>query len=263
MGSHFSRLSDLLLLVARLPWPVGVLVALLSFSGLHALTSFLPLRWTILGLALQFAVPTSALLWSALSFWHRSHGATIAGTVEYGGTSSADRMSWPEFEMLIAETFRRRGFVVTHNAASNPFGGFDLILKKQESICLVQCKHWRTRCVGVKLLRNLYGLMRQQRADSGCIVTAGTFTDEARQYGADMRIDLIDGRSLLEIILDSDAPVSGDAGGAPGCPQCGEAMVRRTARRETGEATDFWGCSHFPDCRGTRVDWTGERRRAG
>ncbi len=36
---------------------------------------------------------------------------------------------------------------------------------------------------------------------------------------------------------------------APACPACGKPMQRRTARR-TGEA--FWGCTRYPDCRGTR-----------
>jgi restriction system protein len=34
---------------------------------------------------------------------------------------------------------------------------------------------------------------------------------------------------------------------APDCPQCGEPMRRRHSARG-----DFWGCSKFPDCKGTR-----------
>lgn len=37
------------------------------------------------------------------------------------------------------------------------------------------------------------------------------------------------------------------AADAPDCPQCGKAMRRRTSAK--GE---FWGCSTFPDCKGTR-----------
>jgi len=42
--------------------------------------------------------------------------------------------------------------------------------------------------------------------------------------------------------------------GSPGlrCPQCGSSMVRRTARRGRGAGRQFWGCSRFPSCRGTR-----------
>ncbi len=34
---------------------------------------------------------------------------------------------------------------------------------------------------------------------------------------------------------------------SPDCPQCGKPMRRRTSAKG-----DFWGCSAFPDCKGTR-----------
>ena len=48
-------------------------------------------------------------------------------------------------------------------------------------------------------------------------------------------------------------PVSrnGD-GGAPMCPKCGAEMVQRTARNGDNRGHNFWGCSAFPACRGTR-----------
>lgn len=38
----------------------------------------------------------------------------------------------------------------------------------------------------------------------------------------------------------------------PSCPQCGAAMRRRTARRGHRPGNQFWGCSHYPACRGVR-----------
>lgn len=35
----------------------------------------------------------------------------------------------------------------------------------------------------------------------------------------------------------------------PYCPECGARMVLRT-RRSDGER--FWGCSNYPECKGTR-----------
>jgi len=34
---------------------------------------------------------------------------------------------------------------------------------------------------------------------------------------------------------------------APRCPECGKTMKPRSSRRG-----DFWGCSAYPKCRGTR-----------
>lgn len=38
----------------------------------------------------------------------------------------------------------------------------------------------------------------------------------------------------------------------PTCPQCGSRMVRRLAKRGRNSGNYFWGCSRFPQCRGTR-----------
>jgi restriction system protein len=38
----------------------------------------------------------------------------------------------------------------------------------------------------------------------------------------------------------------------PHCPKCGQAMVLRTARQGPNAGSQFWGCSRYPDCRGTR-----------
>ncbi|MBN2449804.1 MAG: topoisomerase DNA-binding C4 zinc finger domain-containing protein [Lentisphaeria bacterium] len=38
----------------------------------------------------------------------------------------------------------------------------------------------------------------------------------------------------------------------PECPVCGKPMRRRTARQGPHAGQAFWGCTGFPDCRGTR-----------
>lgn len=40
--------------------------------------------------------------------------------------------------------------------------------------------------------------------------------------------------------------------GVPSCPKCGSRMVRRTARRGSNAGSSFYGCSKYPNCRGTR-----------
>lgn len=36
----------------------------------------------------------------------------------------------------------------------------------------------------------------------------------------------------------------------PVCPQCGKAMVLRTAQKGKNAGKQFWGCSDYPDCKG-------------
>jgi len=38
---------------------------------------------------------------------------------------------------------------------------------------------------------------------------------------------------------------------APVCPLCGEAMRKRTAGKGPNAGNEFWGCSGYPECRGT------------
>lgn len=40
---------------------------------------------------------------------------------------------------------------------------------------------------------------------------------------------------------------------APNCPLCARPMARRTARQGANAGSQFWGCSGYPDCKGTRA----------
>ena len=39
---------------------------------------------------------------------------------------------------------------------------------------------------------------------------------------------------------------------APACPRCGKPMALRTARKGQRAGSQFWGCSGYPECKGTR-----------
>jgi four helix bundle suffix protein len=43
-----------------------------------------------------------------------------------------------------------------------------------------------------------------------------------------------------------------DGASAPNCPNCGKPMALRTARKGQNAGGQFWGCSAYPECRGTR-----------
>jgi four helix bundle suffix protein len=38
----------------------------------------------------------------------------------------------------------------------------------------------------------------------------------------------------------------------PDCPLCGKPMALRTARKGRNAGSQFWGCTDFPDCKGTK-----------
>lgn len=39
---------------------------------------------------------------------------------------------------------------------------------------------------------------------------------------------------------------------APACPDCGKPMLRKMQRKGAFQGREFWGCSDYPNCRGTR-----------
>jgi restriction system protein len=68
---------------------------------------------------------------------------------------------------------------------------------------------------------------------------------------------LIDGDALAKLARPSvgvtDVQSSTASGQPPSCPMCRRQMVSRTARRGTNAGSQFWGCTAYPDCRGTRA----------
>lgn len=62
------------------------------------------------------------------------------------------------------------------------------------------------------------------------------------------------GQSSSVSSMSSESSVSSlpSSSTVPACPSCGAAMKRRTARSGKNSGNAFWGCSKFPDCRGTR-----------
>lgn len=215
MRGSRTPFEDLIITAGRLPWQVGLGLALLSFAVLHvtAVHFGLPtaargtenlgaiythtLVRTFAKLA-QFIVPPALLVGASTSAWRRRRASALVDSAagEAAGTQS---LSWSEFEQLVAEVFRRQRYVVTENLIGGPDGGVDLVLRKGYERALVQCKHWRTLSVGVSVVRELKGVMATRGIAGGFVVSSGTFTDQARAFAADAGIGLIDGSQLMSV----------------------------------------------------------------
>ncbi len=161
--------------------------------------------------------------------------------------------------MLVGEAFRRQGYRIEETGLGGADGGIDLRLSKNGKSTLVQCKKWRNQRVGVKFVREMYGLLAHHGADAVKIVAIGDFTPDAQRFAQDKPIELVHGEALLAMIRDvqNTTPATADSipkptavlAASPDCPNCGTPMVKR-ANRRSREA--FWGCPKYPNCRGTR-----------
>jgi restriction system protein len=175
------------------------------------------------------------------------------------GIESIRSLSWSQFELLVGEAYRQKGYTVTETGQSGPDGGIDLKLRRAGELTLVQCKHWKTWKVSVGPIRELYGVITAEKADRGIFITSGAFTSDARTFAAGKPLELIDGEGLLGLLpstahasVNLSAQVTHSPAPAPACPKCRNSMVPRTSRTGKTAGDQFWGCSKFPICRGTR-----------
>jgi restriction system protein len=196
-----------------------------------------------------------------------------------GGLASLvalNKMTWKQFELLVHQAFRHRGFVIGETGATGADGAVDLVLRKAGEYFLVHSRLWRAPQVDVVPVRELHSAMRAKRAAGGFVVTTGSYTREAMAFASGRNIQLIDGPTLREMLNDSAGIPTGVptvitisepsviptiTPAAPACPECKSAMVLRmgaavaSAGSRGGQsalAKNFWSCSRFPRCKGNR-----------
>lgn len=266
-----SVLDDLFELLIDVPWWVGPILSAIAYAGFMWFVPwvFRPSEPTeLIGTVLSQLAPTFAP-WVAgvmLVVWLAAETQKLINRRrfdQHAGIESIRAVSWQEFEELIAEAYRRQGYLVEHTGKSGPDGGTDHRLFKDGKRTLVQCKHWRREQVGVAVVRELLGVMTSENADAGIVVTSGSFTIDAIDFARSNRMTLIDGNALetmmrgvrkdprpLPPIPTHRAPTIDST--IPPCPRCGASMIHRTAKRGFGAGQAFWGCPNFPSCKGTR-----------
>jgi restriction system protein len=268
--------EDLIEITSKLPWWVGVVLAIAAYIGLHSVATsevtavaqsgrmgafvtqslFSPLASVV-----QYLLPPVFLAGAAMSafgrYKRRALHEHVAGSPDRGALND---MSWQQFEALVGEAFRRKGYAVTETGGGGADGGIDLALKKEGETFLVQCKQWKAYKVSVTTVRELYGVMAAEGATGGFVVTSGVFTDEARAFASGRNIELMDGKALHALIRGVSVPAKAAAAspaatpaGSPACPVCQSAMVRRTAKRGANSGNEFWGCPQYPGCKGIRA----------
>ncbi len=274
MARRKQNLFDVLIeFSSKLPWWVGVMLALVAYFWLHSIATsevttvaqsgkmggFISqhLFQTLAGIG-QYLLPFVFLLGATMSAYSRfTRRALHAKMATSPDRDALNDMSWQQFEALVGEAFRRKGYTVTETA-SGADGGIDLVLKKQGETFLVQCKQWKAYKVGVTTVRELYGVMAAKGATGGFVVTSGVFTADARAFATGRNIELMDGKALHALIRGVTAPDKATsvapaiATNAPACPVCQSAMEKRIAKRGANSGNAFWGCSQYPACKGTR-----------
>ena len=143
------------------------------------------------------------------------------------------------FRKLPRRVLSAAGFQRGRKPQGGADGGVDLRLRDRNGLHVVQCKQWLKRPVSVSIVRELYGVMVDQGAYRGSVVTSGTFTEEAEQFAEGKPMELVDGERLERMIrevggakaVSSHPPNTPSADRVTECPRCGSPLILRKARR--------------------------------
>ena len=131
--------------------------------------------------------------------------------VDFRHDDALTRVSWDEFERLIAEYYRGQGFAVDHVGTGaggrRTDGGIDMILRQGLETIVVQCKHWNCWKVPHNDVHQLIGVMHTAAATGAIVITSGEFTNAAIEAAAKFRhIRLIDGKAVRALLGPIEEP---------------------------------------------------------
>ncbi len=106
------------------------------------------------------------------------------------------------FEQLITNLFKKMGFDAYPTRTSKD-GGVDCIAFYKESVVsgkyVIQAKRW-TNTVQVDAVRDLFGAMDHERANTGILITTSKFAPACYKFADGKPLQLYDGNALLALI---------------------------------------------------------------
>lgn len=168
-------------------------------------------------------------------------------------------IEWRRFEAVCEALYAQAGFT-TRSQSHGADGGVDIWLQSKHSDVprIVQCKHWQGKALGVKEMREFFGVMASHQLKSGTYVTSSTFSAEAAAFAKANGIHAQDGAALLKLIgqrtPEQQAALLAVAYEGeywrPTCASCGTKMVEKPSSKNDGS---FWGCANYPKCRGRTI----------
>jgi len=171
-------------------------------------------------------------------------------------TKQLHAIDWFQFEKLIAIVYGKLGYTVKRRGGANPDGGIDLVIVKDGVQTGVQCKHWKTRDVGVRAVREFLGALTDAKLKDGIFVTLAGYTGDAKQLAERHGIEILNETGLTALLNAAETNLDSDLfdflnDTTKYCPKCEQVMILRTAVRGPNPGSKFWGCSNYPHCQYT------------
>jgi len=106
------------------------------------------------------------------------------------------RNRWRELEEKVARRFSRDGWTAKLTPPTKD-GGFDVDLRRGTERAIAECKQRSKGAVGVAVVRQVYGVMKSERAQHAFLITTTSFTRGAREFAkGKSSLTLVDGARL-------------------------------------------------------------------
>jgi restriction system protein len=241
MGRAFDRGAERLFdaLAPRINERWGCLVPT-YVSGAVVLVLPVALRWVPLWYEIvDFAVIAVAAILGIAYIAALSRAARLRNLLNW--TSDLRRLDADEFEWLIFEVFRREGYAVQKvGSQHHGDGNIDLVLSRDATRIIAQCKRWTAQFVGPADVQRFAGTFPAHGDATGrWFVTLSDFTESAQTAAERAGVLLINGTDLAERLQRVRR--------TEGCPKCGTPMLLDRS------AFGWWlRCPRFGTCDGKR-----------
>jgi restriction system protein len=165
-------------------------------------------------------------------------------------------IEWRRFEAVCEALFAQAGFE-TRSQSHGADGGVDIWLHSanaQGPAAVVQCKHWQGKPVGVKEIREFFGVMAAHKLKRGTYATTSSYTADAQAFAKDNGINAMDGPALLDLIArrtpeQQQALLKVAYEGEYWRPTCASCGIKLVERKPNKGGAGFWGCSNYPRCK--------------
>jgi restriction system protein len=168
------------------------------------------------------------------------------------------QLEWRRFEELCVAYYQALGYNTTIEGMGAD-GGVDIMLNKppfDDVPSVARCKSWDAYRVGIKAVKDLRASATAAKIADAVLLTSGRFTQEALDLAGKEKIEMIDGKGLLDKIAalppeKSQALLKFATTGdflTPTCPRCSVKMI---SRQSTRGGRKFWGCKNYPQCKQT------------
>ncbi len=104
-----------------------------------------------------------------------------------------------EFEKSLSEVYKANGYKTCVTSKSGD-GGVDIVVwNKDTTKIYIQCKAFKGKA-GVAIVRELYGVMVNDKVEQGIVACLGGFTSGAQEFAKNKNISLIDVNDIIKMV---------------------------------------------------------------